>query len=88
MDNARENELHIGQQFPNKEVVLFVVKNYSIRRSVEYKVLESDQATYHSKCKHFGNRCIWSIHVIYHRKKERWEIRKYNGPHTLANLCS
>ena len=40
--NAGEEELHIGQQFPNKDAVLFAVKNYSIRRSVEYKVLESD----------------------------------------------
>ena len=34
-----ENELEIRQQFPDNEAVLFVVKTYSIRRSVEYKVL-------------------------------------------------
>ena len=84
-DNAGENELYIGQQFPNKEAVLFAVKNYSIRRSVEYKVLESDQLTYHGKCKHFGNGCTWSIRITYRRKKERWEIRKYNGPHTCLS---
>ena len=64
--NAGEEELHIGQQFPNKDAVLFAVKNYSIRRSVEYKVLESDQLTYHGKCKHFGNGCsgVYALHII------------------------
>ena len=56
-----ENELHVGQQFPNKEAVLFAIKNYSIRRSVEYKVLELDHIKYHGKCKHFRNGCSWSI---------------------------
>ena len=61
MDNVEENKLYVGQQFSNKKVVLFVIKNYSIRRFVEYKVLESDQVKCHSKCKHFGNVCTWSI---------------------------
>ena len=85
LHNAGEDELHIGQQFPNKEAMLFTVKNYSIRRSVEHKVLEFDQLTYYEKCKYFGNGCTWSICVTYRRKKERWEIRKYNGSHTCLS---
>ena len=80
-----ENELHVGKHFPNKEAVLFAVKNYSIQRSVQYKVLESDHVTYHGKCKYFGNECSWSIRVTYLRKKKLWEIRKYNGPHTCVS---
>ena len=80
-----ENELQVGQQFRDKEAILFVIKNYSIRRSVEYKVLESDHIKYHGKCKYFGNGCNWSIHVSYRQKKELWEIRKYNGPHTCVS---
>ena len=80
-----ENELQVGQQFPDKEAVLFAIKNYSIRRSVEYKVLESDQIKYHGKCKYFGNGCNWSIRVTYRRRKGLWEIRKYNGPHTCVS---
>ena len=80
-----ENELQVGQQFRDKEAVLFAIKNYSIRRSVEYKVLESDHIKYHGKCKYFGNGCNWSIRVSYRQKKELWEIRKYNGPHTCVS---
>ena len=42
LHNAGEDELHIGQQFPNKEAMLFAVKNYTIQMSVEHKVLESE----------------------------------------------
>ena len=82
---AGENELEVGQQFPDKEAVLFAVKTYSIRRSVEYKVLESDHIKYHGKCKQFGNGCSWSIRVTYRQKKGVWEIRRYNGPHTCLS---
>ena len=51
----RENELEVGQQFPDKEAILFAVKTYSIRRSVKHKVLELNHIKYHSKCKHFEN---------------------------------
>ena len=77
-----ENELEVGQQFPNKEGVSFAVKTYNIQRSIEHKFLESDHTKYHGKCKHFRNGCSWSIHVTYSWKKGVWKIRKYNGPHT------
>ena len=51
---TRENELHVGQQFCDKEAVLFSIKNYSIQRSVESKVLELDHIKYYDKRKHFG----------------------------------
>ena len=59
------NKLQMGQQFRDKKVVLFVIKNYSIRKLVEYKVLKSDHIKYHDKYNHFGNGCNWSICVTY-----------------------
>ncbi|MED6107391.1 hypothetical protein PIB30_013504 [Stylosanthes scabra] len=44
-------EFQIGQTFVDKEVVVLAVKNYSIRRGVEYRVMESDHAKYLGRCK-------------------------------------
>ncbi|XP_057723475.1 uncharacterized protein LOC130939381 [Arachis stenosperma] len=40
-----EMELEIGLKFPNRETPMLAVKNYNIRRSAEYKVVESDQTS-------------------------------------------
>ncbi|XP_016165415.1 uncharacterized protein LOC107608035 [Arachis ipaensis] len=59
----------VGQQFQDKEEVVLSVKTYSIRRRVEYKVLESDNRKYYGKCKGFGSGCAWLIRVsLYHRR--------------------
>ncbi|MED6112324.1 hypothetical protein PIB30_060679 [Stylosanthes scabra] len=42
-------EFRIGQTFQTKEEALLALKNYNIRRGVEYRVLESDHAKYHGK---------------------------------------
>ncbi|MED6110319.1 hypothetical protein PIB30_041823 [Stylosanthes scabra] len=39
-------KFQIGQTFVDKEVAVFAVKNYNIRRGVEYRVMESDHAKY------------------------------------------
>ncbi|RYQ84847.1 uncharacterized protein LOC107621010 [Arachis ipaensis] len=43
-------EFEIGQQFDNKEEAVTAVKMYNIRRTVEYKILESDQLKYDVHC--------------------------------------
>ncbi|RYR52797.1 hypothetical protein Ahy_A06g027666 [Arachis hypogaea] len=68
------DEFEIGQQFVTKEEVVLTVKNYNIRRGVEYK--------YHGKCVQFGNRCNWLICVTMWQRKGYWEVRNYNEPHT------
>ncbi|MED6134838.1 hypothetical protein PIB30_040700 [Stylosanthes scabra] len=62
-------EFQIGQIFQSKEEALLALKNYSIRRGVEYKVFESDHKKYHGKCKEFGNGCNWLIRVTNRRRK-------------------
>ncbi|RYR74047.1 hypothetical protein Ahy_A02g008644 [Arachis hypogaea] len=44
------SEFEVGQQFENKEEVMLAVKQYSIRRVAEYKIVESDQLKYNSQC--------------------------------------
>ncbi|MED6206502.1 hypothetical protein PIB30_027300 [Stylosanthes scabra] len=50
-------EFEIGHAFVDKEVSVLAVKNYSIRRGVEYRVMESDHAKYLERCKQFGQGC-------------------------------
>ncbi|MED6220723.1 hypothetical protein PIB30_047600 [Stylosanthes scabra] len=42
----------VGHRMRNREIVLMAVKNYSIQRNAEYKVVESDRLKYHCRCKH------------------------------------
>ncbi|MED6154999.1 hypothetical protein PIB30_001681 [Stylosanthes scabra] len=45
-DDDLVDEFEVGQQFDDKEAMLMAVKTYSIRRAVEYKILESDRLKY------------------------------------------
>ncbi|XP_057723338.1 uncharacterized protein LOC130939235 [Arachis stenosperma] len=82
-------EFQVGQQFPDKEEALLSVKTYSIRRGVQYKVVESDYRRYVGKCSEFGNGCTWLIQLSLRQRKGIWEVKRYNGPHTcLATSIS
>ncbi|RYR15089.1 hypothetical protein Ahy_B04g071819 isoform G [Arachis hypogaea] len=62
---------------------------YSIRRGVQYKVVESDHRRYVGKCSEFGNGCTWLIRLSLRQRKGIWEVKRYNGPHTcLATSIS
>ncbi|RYR01341.1 hypothetical protein Ahy_B06g080207 [Arachis hypogaea] len=68
---------------------MLAVNNYNIRRSAEYKVVESDQARYVCRCKQFGDQCRWSVRVAKTRASRYWVVRKYEGPHScLASSMS
>ncbi|XP_015931825.1 uncharacterized protein LOC107458127 [Arachis duranensis] len=75
-------EFQIGQSFQSKEEAVLSVKDYSIRRGVEYRVMESDNLKYQGRCKEFGNGCTWLIRIVMRKRKSTWEVRRYNGPHT------
>ncbi|MED6116270.1 hypothetical protein PIB30_098600 [Stylosanthes scabra] len=66
--------------------VLLVLKNYRIRRGVEYMVLESYHEKYHGKCKEFGDGCNWLIRVTNRCKKGQLEVRRYNGSYTYLAI--
>ncbi|RYR73153.1 hypothetical protein Ahy_A02g007477 isoform I [Arachis hypogaea] len=75
-------EFQVGQQFQDKDEALLSVKTYSIRRGVQYKVVESDHRRYVGKCSEFGNGCTWLIRLSLRKRKGIWEVKRYNGPHT------
>ncbi|XP_016191863.1 uncharacterized protein LOC107632712 [Arachis ipaensis] len=82
-------EFQVGQSFHTKEEAVMSVKDYSIRRGVQYRVIESDHLKYVGRCKEFGNSCTWMIRVAFRQRKGNWEVRKYNGAHTcLATSIS
>ncbi|XP_016173649.1 uncharacterized protein LOC107616168 [Arachis ipaensis] len=87
--SALDLDAMVGQQFQDKEEVVFSVETYSICRGVEYKVLESDHRKYDGKCKEFGSGCTWLIQVSLRQRKDIWEVKRYNGPYTyLATSIS
>ncbi|XP_016206038.1 uncharacterized protein LOC107646363 [Arachis ipaensis] len=71
------SEFQVGQQFQDKEEVVLSVKTYSIRRRVEYKVLESDHRKYYGKCKEFGSGAdaATSIKVLQNATKAHFGFR-------------
>ncbi|XP_016195164.1 uncharacterized protein LOC107636153 [Arachis ipaensis] len=72
-----------------KEEAVLSIKDYSIRRGVEYRVIESDHLKYHGRCKEFGKGCTWMIRITLRQQKSTWEVRRYNGPYTcLATSIS
>ncbi|RYR49731.1 hypothetical protein Ahy_A07g036255 isoform K [Arachis hypogaea] len=71
--SAGMTEFQVGQQFQDKDEALLSVKTYSIRRGVQYKVVESDYRRYVGKCSEFGNGCTWLIRLSLRQRKGIWD---------------
>ncbi|RYR13385.1 hypothetical protein Ahy_B04g070409 isoform A [Arachis hypogaea] len=56
-------DFRVGHRIKSRDAVVQGVKNYSIRRSVEYRVVESDRLKYHVRCRQHAARCPWSLRV-------------------------
>ncbi|RYR46593.1 hypothetical protein Ahy_A07g032337 [Arachis hypogaea] len=56
-------EFQIGHRFKCRDAVIQGVKNYSIRRSAEYRVVESDRLKYHMYCRQAATGYPWSLRV-------------------------
>ncbi|MED6137352.1 hypothetical protein PIB30_064273 [Stylosanthes scabra] len=65
-------EFIVGHRMHNQKAMLMAVKNYSIRRKVEYKVVESDRLKYHYRCKHYTAGCPWMIQVDLRQNLGYW----------------
>ncbi|RYR07527.1 hypothetical protein Ahy_B05g074897 [Arachis hypogaea] len=79
-----DGEFAIGMEFSSREAVIKAVKEYTIRRSVEYRVYESEPLTFYAKCTQYGSGCDWVIRVSLISRKYCWVIRRYNGSHTCT----
>ncbi|XP_057740517.1 uncharacterized protein LOC130957690 [Arachis stenosperma] len=75
-------EFQIGQSFQSKQEAVLSVKDYNIRRGVEYRVMQSDNLKYQGIYKEFGNGWTLLIRIVMRKRKCTWEVRRYNGPHT------
>ncbi|RYQ95773.1 hypothetical protein Ahy_B08g091128 [Arachis hypogaea] len=74
-DDANDKPTEIPDDGDDGEEMNFYVKRYNIRRTVEYKILESDQLKYDAQF------YLEHTHNI-SPKARKWEVRRYNGPHT------
>ncbi|XP_025677968.1 uncharacterized protein [Arachis hypogaea] len=79
-----DGEFTVGMEFSSREAVIKAMKDYTIRRGVDYRVYESEPTTFYAKCTEYGNGCDWLIRVTKMQKKYCWEIRRYNGSHTCT----
>ncbi|XP_057755448.1 uncharacterized protein LOC130974596 [Arachis stenosperma] len=79
-----DGEFTVGMEFSSREAVIKAMKDYTIRRGVDYRVYESEPTTFYAKCIEYGNGCDWLIKATKMQKKYCWEIRRYNGSHTCT----
>ncbi|RYR13644.1 hypothetical protein Ahy_B04g070530 isoform B [Arachis hypogaea] len=79
-----DGEFAVGMEFSSREAVIKAIKEYSIRRSVDYRVYESEPLTFYAKCTQYGSGCDWLIRVSLISRKYCWVIRRYNGTHTCT----
>ncbi|RYQ89452.1 hypothetical protein Ahy_B09g096091 isoform C [Arachis hypogaea] len=59
-----DGEFAVGMEFSSRESVIRAMKEYSIRRSVDYRVYESEPLTFYAKCTQYGSGCDWLIRTI------------------------
>ncbi|XP_057733810.1 uncharacterized protein LOC130948981 [Arachis stenosperma] len=79
-----DGEFAVGMEFSFREAVIKAIKEYTIRRSVDYRVYESEPLTFYVKCTQYGSGCDWLIRVSMISRKYCWVIRRYNGSHTCT----
>ncbi|RYR08145.1 hypothetical protein Ahy_B05g075703 [Arachis hypogaea] len=54
-------EFRVSHRFKCRDAVMQGMKNYSIRISIEYRVVESDRHVY---CRQAANGCPWSLRIV------------------------
>ncbi|XP_057734837.1 uncharacterized protein LOC130950350 [Arachis stenosperma] len=79
-----DGEFVIGMEFSSRETVITAIKDYTIRRGVDYRVCESEPTTFYAKCVQYGTNCDWLIRASLIKRKFCWVIRQYNGSHTCS----
>ncbi|XP_020967459.1 uncharacterized protein LOC110266788 [Arachis ipaensis] len=79
-----DGEFTVEMEFSSREVVIKAMKDYTIRRGVDYRVHESEPTTFYAKCTQYDVGCDWLMRVSKMSRKYRWEIKRYNGSHTCT----
>ncbi|XP_015970561.1 uncharacterized protein LOC107494042 [Arachis duranensis] len=81
-----DGEFTVGMEFSSREAVIKTLKDYTIRRGVNYRVHELKPTAFYAKCTQYGTGCDWLIKVSKMSKKYRWEIKRYNSSHTCTKV--
>ncbi|XP_025634048.1 uncharacterized protein [Arachis hypogaea] len=79
-----DGEFAVGMEFSSRDAVIKAIKEYTIRRSVDYRVYESEPLTFYAKCIQYGSGCDWLIRVSMISRKYCWVVRRYNSSHTCT----
>ncbi|XP_057760011.1 uncharacterized protein LOC130980335 [Arachis stenosperma] len=56
-----DGEFAVGIEFSFREAVIREIKDYTIRRGVDYRVYKSEPLTFYAKCTQYGSGCDWLI---------------------------
>ncbi|RYQ82458.1 hypothetical protein Ahy_B10g101044 [Arachis hypogaea] len=73
-----DGEFTVGIEFSSRDAIIKAMKDYTIRRRVDYRVYESEPTTFYAKCTQYVTGRDWLIRVTKMQKKYSWEIRRYN----------
>ncbi|RYQ99741.1 hypothetical protein Ahy_B07g087735 [Arachis hypogaea] len=79
-----DGEFTVGMEFSSREAVIKAIKDYTIRRGVDYRVHESEPTTFYAKCTQYGAGCDWLIRwaagniqvSCFDRQNEVFEVRE------------
>ncbi|RYQ95100.1 hypothetical protein Ahy_B08g090126 [Arachis hypogaea] len=66
-------------EFNSREIVIASVREYTIRRGVDYRVYESEPTTFYAKCVQYTKQAVIGLSELC-----CWVIRKYNGSYTCT----
>ncbi|RYR34671.1 hypothetical protein Ahy_A10g049659 [Arachis hypogaea] len=69
-----DGEFAVGMEFSSRDAVVKAIKEYTIRRSVDYRVYESEPLTFYAKCIQYGSGCDWLIRVSMISRKYCWVV--------------
>ncbi|RYR30654.1 hypothetical protein Ahy_B01g055404 [Arachis hypogaea] len=82
--DPEDEEFKIGMEYSSRKSVVAAIRSYTIFRGVNYNVFESEPQTFYAKYKTYGRGCDWLIRASLIRKKDCWEIPRYNDRHTCT----
>ncbi|XP_025661237.1 uncharacterized protein [Arachis hypogaea] len=67
-----DGEFAVGMEFSSREAIIKAMKEYTLRRSVDYRVYKSEPLTFYAKCTQYGSGCDWLIRVSMISRKYCW----------------
>ncbi|KAG9449626.1 hypothetical protein H6P81_009591 [Aristolochia fimbriata] len=73
----------VGQRLTSKDTLQMYLKDYYIRRHVQFKVLKSGPVVH--SVRYTGDQCPWYVYASFSKKCRVWKVRRCNDEHTCLN---